>query len=64
MKKAMEKPQDDDDLWPFKKFLPCGVIAAPVFRDDVDLSGLTSITLKEDQYEVSLEPSIFNVKAP
>jgi hypothetical protein len=58
MKNAMEKAQVYDDLYPFKHFLLCGAVAAPVFREDVDPSGFTCITLKEDQYEVSLESSI------
>jgi len=60
MKKAMKNAVVDDDLWPFRDFFLCGVIAGPVIRDEVDTSGFTYITLKEDQYEVYLEPSIFN----
>jgi hypothetical protein len=59
MKKAMKNAVVDDDLWPFRDFFLGGVIAGPVIRDEVDTSGFTYITLKEDQYEVYLEPSIF-----
>ena len=59
MKKAMKNAVVDDDLWPFRDFFLFGVIAGPVIRDEVDTSGFTYITLKEDQYEVYLEPSIF-----
>ena len=63
MKKAMKNTTVDDDLWPFGDFLLCGAIAGPVIREEVDISGFTCITLKEDQYEVNLEPSIFNSTA-
>jgi hypothetical protein len=59
MKKAMKNAVVDDDLWPFRDFSLCGVIAGPVIREEVDTSGFTYITLKDDQYDVHLEPSIF-----
>jgi hypothetical protein len=61
MKKVIEKASVDDDLFPYKEFLLCGVIAGPVIREDVDTSGFTNITLKQDQYYVNLEPTIFNI---
>ena len=62
MKKAMKNTVVDDDLWPFRDFLLCGVIAGPVIKEEEDISGFTFI-LKEDQYEVNLEPLIFNSTA-
>ena len=59
-KRAIKNSADDDDLFFFKDFLLCGVIGSPVIREDVDTSGFTYITLKQDQYEVNLEPTIFN----
>ena len=59
MDMLMKQAVDDNKLFPFKNFKLCGVVARPNFKANFDISGFSYVTMKQDQYQVILDPNIF-----